>query len=226
MKMNFTRSLMLGAIVVAGMSSSVEAVVINTGNMAATTTAATPLVSNIVATPASIIRFEVGGAKYLLDGAQLKVSITVDTSTPTVTVGTAADQAFKDDVDGAAFFGYYLTTGVRSSNQSGPGVNVKVRAGAGETAGRSYYLLGNGSSTPDDVGDLTDAPAAFTTFASTVPNSVHCGPSYVANGLTGASIGCAGGSTVANMDITQFVRVAYSDSAAVTSQLEFIAVVE
>ncbi len=129
MKMNFTRSLMLGAIVVAGMSSSVEAVVINTGNMAATTTAATPLVSNIVATPASIIRFEVGGAKYVLDGAQLKVSITVDTSTPTVTVGTASDQSFKDDLDGAARNGMTITRDNQTLKGPFPGFLKRCRHG-------------------------------------------------------------------------------------------------
>jgi hypothetical protein len=224
---NITKSLLLGTIVVAGLSTSAHATRISTGNMSATTTAASPLISNINATPASIIRFDLGGANYTGSGP-LEVNITVDTSTPTVTVGTPADQSFKDDTNGAAFFGYYLSTGVRSSNQSAAGMNIKIRAGSGETAGRSYYLLGNGSTVPTVVGDLTDAPAAYTTFASTVPNSVHCGPSWNANGLTGAAINCSGGSTVANMDLTQFVRVAYTDPAGspIVSQLEFIAVAE
>jgi len=228
LKNNLTKSLVLGAMVVAGLSSSAHATRITTGNLSATTTAASSLISNINATPASIIRFEIGGANFTTAGGELDVTITVDTSTPTVTAGTAADQSFKDDTDGAAFFGYYLSTGVRSSNQSAAGMNIKVRAGAGETAGRSLYLLGNGTTTPSAVGDLTDAPGAYTTFAATVPNSVHCGPSWNANGLTGAAIGCSGGSTVADMDLTQFVRVEYDDptGAAIVSQLEFIAVAE
>ncbi len=219
---------MLGAIFVAGLSSDAYATRITTGNMSATTTAATPLVSNISATPTAIIRLDLGGAGYINTSSPLSVSITVDTSTPSVTVGTAANQMFRDDTIGAAYFGYYLTAGVRSSNQSAANINVKVKKGAGETANRSYYLLGNGTTTPTVQGDLTIAPASVTTFATAAPNGVHCGPSHVANGLTGTAIGCTGGSTVANMDITQFVKVLYSDptSAAIVSQLEFTAVNE
>lgn len=226
--MKFNKSLALGAILIAGVTTTAHATRITTGNLSATTTAASSLISNINATPTSIIRFEIGGANYTTSGGQLDVTITVDTSTPTVTVGTAADQSFKDDSDGAAFFGYYLSTGVRSSNQTPANVNIKLRAGSGETAGRSLYLLGNGTTTPTAAGDLTDAPGSYATFASTSSNSVHCGPSWNANGLTGAGINCAGGSTVANMDLTQFVRVSYTDpsSSAVVSQLEFIAVAE
>ncbi len=222
------KSLMLGAVFVAGFSTNANATRITTGNMSATTTAATPLVTNISATPAAVIRLDVGGANFINVVSPLSVSITVDTSTPSVTVGTAANQMFRDDTIGAAYFGYYLTTGVRSSNQSAANINVKVKKGAGETANRSYYLLGNGTSTPTVQGDLTIAPAAVTTFATTTPNGVHCGPSHVANGLSGTAIGCTGGSTVANMDITQFVKVLYADpaAAAIVSQLEFIAVNE
>ena len=222
------KSLMLGAVLVAGLSTSAHATRITTGNLAATTTAASPLVSNISATPAAIIRLDVGGASFINTSTPLSVTITVDTSTPSVTVGTAAAQSFRDDAIGAAYFGYYLTVGERSSNQSAANINVKVKKGSGGSAGRSYYLLGNGTTTPTVQGDLTAAPASATTFATGAPNGVHCGPSHVANGLSGTAIGCTGGSTVANMDITQFVKVLYSDptSAAIVSQLEFTAVNE
>jgi hypothetical protein len=224
----YKKQLMLGAFFVAAFSTTAHATRITTGNMSATTTAASPQVSNISATPSAVIRLDLGGANYITSGGQLSVSITVDTSTPSVTAGTAANQTFRDDTVGAAFFGYYLTTGVRSSNQSAANVNVKVKKGSGETANRSYYLLGNGTSTPDDQSDLTIAPAVATTFATAAANGVHCGPSHVSNGLSGAAIGCTGGSTVANMDVTQFVKVLYSDptSSAIVSQLEFTAVNE
>ena len=135
---------------------------------------------------------------------------------------------FRDDTIGAAYFGYYLTAGVRSSNQSAANINVKVKQGAGETANRSYYLIGNGTTTPTVQGDLTIAPASVTTFATAAPNGVPCGPSHAANGLSGTAIGWIGGSTGANMDITQFVKVLYSDpaAAAIVSQLEVTAVDE
>lgn len=222
------RSLTLGAILVSGLSSNAYATRITTGNLNLTTTAATPLTSNINATPSAVIRLDVGGANFTGASSPLSVSITVDTSTPVVTAGTAANQAFRDDTVGAAFFGYYLTVGERSSNQSAPNINVKIKRGSGETSGRSYYLLGNGTTTPTAQSDLTVAPASVTTFATGAPNGVHCGPSHVANGLSGSAIGCSGGSTVANMDITQFVKVLFSDptSAAIVSSLEFTAVAE
>lgn len=223
---NISKIMMVGAVL--GLSTSAHATRITTGNLNLSTTAATPLISNVNATPSSIIRLDLGGANFLTSTGQLSVSITVDTATPVVTVGTAADQAFRDDTVGAAYFGYYLSSGVRSANQSAAGINIKVKKGAGETSGRSYYLLGNGTTVPAAEGDLTIAPGSVTTFASAAKNSVHCGPSYVANGLSGAAIGCAGGTTVANMDVTQFVKVLYSDptSAAIVSQLEFTAVNE
>lgn len=209
-------------------STLAHATRITTGNLTNSTTAAVPDISNVSATPVSMIRLDLGGAKFPTAAGQLRVAITVDTTTPVVRVGTATDQTFRDDAVSAAFFGYYLTTGVRSSNQAAPGINIKVKRGAGETAGRSYYLLGNGTTIPTLQGQLTLAPAAATTFASTVPNSIHCGPRYVANGIAGTAINCAAGTTVANMDITQFVKVLFSDptSAAIVSQLEFTAVNE
>lgn len=219
---------MLGVISTLGVTTSAFATRITTNNLSNSTTAGTPLISNVNATPSSVIRLDLGGANFITATGQLSVSITVDTATPVVTVGTAADQVFRDDTVGAAYFGYYLSAGVRSANQSAAGMNIKVKKGSGESANRSYYLLGNGTTVPTVEGDLTIAPASVTTFASTVPNSVHCGPSYVANGLSGAAIGCSGGSTVANMDVTQFVKVLYSDpsSSAIVSQLEFTAVNE
>ncbi len=225
---NISKVAMLTMIAGLGMTSNAYATRITTGNLSTTTTAASPQVSNVNATPSSSIRLDVGGANFLTATGQLSVSISVDTSTPLVTVGTAADQLFRDDAVGAAFFGYYLSTGVRSSNQAAAAINVKVKKGAGETAGRSYYLVGNGTTVPTVQGSLTVAPATVTTFATTTPNSIHCGPSYVANGLSGVAINCASGTNVANMDITQFVKVLATDptSAAIVSQLEFIAVNE
>lgn len=228
MNLSLHKAVLLGTVLVVGVSTSAHATRITTGNMSATTTAASPQVTNISATPSAIIRLDVGGASYINTTTPLSVSITVDTSTPSVTVGTAAAQSFRDDAVGAAYFGYYLTVGERSSNQSAANVNVKIKAGSGATANRSYYLLGNGTTTPTVQGDLTAAPASATTFATGAANGVHCGPSHVANGLSGTAIGCTGGSTVANMDLTQFVKVLYSDptSAAIVSQLEFTAVNE
>lgn len=225
---NVNKKIMLGVIAALGVTTSAHATRITTGNLANTTTAASPQVSNINATPSSIIRLDLGGANFATNTGQLEVNISVDTATPVVTVGTAADQAFRDDAVGAAYFGYYLSTGVRSANQPNAALNVKVKAGSGATANRSYYLLGNGATTPAAEGDLTAAPASATTFVSPGKNAVHCGTNYATNGLSGAAIGCAGGSTVANMDVTQFVKVLYTDptSAAIVSQLEFTAVNE
>ncbi len=226
MKMN--KKIFAGVVIALGLSTTAHATRVTTGNVAGDTTAASPQTSEISATPSSIIRLDLGGAGYINTTSPLSVTISVDTATPSVTVGTAADQAFRDDTAGAAYFGYFLSTGVRTSNQSAGNVNVKVKAGSGATANRSYYLLGNGTTTPTVEGDLTAAPASATTFATAAPNGAHCGPSYSANGLSGSAIGCAGGSTVANMDVTQFVKVLYSDptSAAIVSQLEFTAVNE
>lgn len=206
----------------------VYATVINTGNLNNTTTAASPLATTNTLTPSSTIRFEIGGAKFSTVTSQLSISITVDASTPTVVTGTAADQAFVDDTVSAAFFGYYISTGVRSANQTAPAISIKVKKGTGETANRSYYLLGNGTTTPTAQSNLTIAPAATTTFVSTTRNAIRCGPNYSTNGITGTAMNCAAGSTVASMDITQFVKILYSDptSAAIISQLEFTAVAE
>ncbi len=205
-----------------------DATVINTGNYSGTNTNAIPLDARITATPRAMIRLDVGGAKFTGATSPLTISISVDCSTPAVTVGTAADQAFRDDAIGAAYFGYYLSLGVRSAAQTAANVNLKVRRGAGETSGRTYYLLGNGTTTPTVQADLTVAPAAVTTFATSPPNVIRCGPSYSANGISGTAINCAAGSTVANMDITQFAKVLYSDPVATAriSQLEFTAVNE
>lgn len=206
---------------------STQATVINTGILNNTTTAGTLMNATSTITPSSTIRFEVGGAKFTGAATPLTLSVTVDASTPTVVTGSAADQAFKDDAVGAAFFGYYLTTGVRSANQpaAAAGVVIQVKKGVGETANRTYYLLGNGTTTPTVQGSLTIAPAVSTTFASTTKNAIRCGPSYVANGLSGTAMNCAAGTTVANMDITQFVKILYADapSVAIVSQLQFIA---
>lgn len=225
---NVNKKLIFSVITTLGLVGSAHATRVTTGNISGANTNASPQVSNVNATPSSIIRLDLGGAGYINTTSPLSVSITVDTATPSVTAGTAADQSFRDDTVGAAYFGYYLSSGVRSSNQSAANVNVKIKKGSGETSGRSYYLLGNGTTVPTAQADLTAAPASVTTFATAAPNGAHCGPSYSANGLSGSAINCAGGSTVANMDITQFVKVLFSDptSAAIVSELEFTAVNE
>jgi hypothetical protein len=205
-----------------------HATVINTGNYSGTNTNAIPLDARINATPRAMIRLDVGGAKYTSTTSPLTISITVDCSTPAVTSGTAADQLFRDDSVSASFFGYYLSLGVRSAAQTAANVNLKIRRGSGETSGRSYYLLGNGVTSPTLQSNLTIAPAVVTTFATATPNTIRCGPSWNANGVTGTAINCAAGTTVANMDITQFVKILYTDpiASARVSQLEFTAVNE
>src|SRR5690606_590030 len=133
-----TNKIIMGMLAtVMGLSTTSFAASIDTGNMNQTnTTAANPLITNINATPRASIRFAVGGAKFVENAGELSVTIDVDASTPNVTAGLAADQAFVDDAVEAAYFGYYLTTGVRSANQAAANVNVKVAAGT-ETANRS-----------------------------------------------------------------------------------------
>lgn len=189
-----------------------------------------PILFWSTASQAQRIRFNLGGAKYTGATSPLSVSITVDTLTPTVAVGTAADQSFRDDTVGAAFFGYYLTCGLRTQTQAfGTVGNIKVRADAAESAGRSFYLIGNGTTVPTLQSQLTDAPAAYTTFASIPRNTTRCGPNYAANGVSGVNgVNCGANPTVAQMDITQFVKVLFTDppSAAITSRLEFVVVNE
>lgn len=107
--------------------------------------------------------------------------------------------------------------------------NIKVRADAAETAGRSLYLIGNGTTVPTLQSQLTDAPAAYTTFASIPRNTTRCGPNYAANGVSGVNgVNCGPNPTVANMDITQFVKVLFTDlpSTPIVSRLEFVVVNE
>lgn len=173
------------------------------------------------------IRFNLGGAKYVAGGVRtLSVTITVDATTPTVAVGTAADQLFRDDSVGAAFFGYYLTTALRTQTQAaGTQGYVQLRVGAGATANRTYYLLGNGTTTPTLESHLTAAPAVYTTIASIPRNSIRCGPNYAANGLSNVNgVNCTANPTVANMDVTQFVKVLFTDipSSTINSRLQFV----
>jgi len=173
------------------------------------------------------IRFNLGGAKYVAGGTRtIAVTITVDATTPTVAVGTAADQLFRDDSVGAAFFGYYLTTGLRTQGQAGGTLGyVQLRVGAGATANRTYYLLGNGTTTPTLQSQLTLAPAGYTSIANIPRNSTRCGPNYAANGVSGVNgVNCGANPTVANMDVTQFVKVLFTDipSSTITSRLQFV----
>ena len=189
-----------------------------------------PILFWSTASHAQRIRFNVGGAKFTGATSPLSVAITVDTLTPTVAVGTAADQSFRDDTVGAAFFGYYLTCGLRTQTQAfGTVGNIKVRADAAETAGRSFYLIGNGTTVPTLQSQLTDAPAAYTTFASIPRNTTRCGPNYAANGVSGVNgVNCGANPTVAQMDVTQFVKVLFTDlpSTPIISRIEFVVVNE
>lgn len=225
---SIAKKFLLGSIVMLSLSSQTYATSITTGELSNTSTAGSPLISNITVAPTPTIRFQIGGLAFATASSQLNVSISVDALIPTVTSGTAADQSFRDETVGAAYFGYYLTAGVKSASQPLVGINIKIRKGSGETSNRSYYLLGNGVITPSSQGDLIPAPAGYTTFATAGANGSHCGPRYVTNGLTDPAINCAAGSTVANMDVTQFVKVLDSDaaSASIISQVEFIAVNE
>ncbi len=225
---SIAKKFLLSSVAMLCLGSQAYATSITTGELSNTSTAGSPLLSNITVAPTPTIRFQVGGVAFATASSQLNVSISVDALIPTVTSGTAADQSFRDETVGAAYFGYYLTTGVKSASQPLVGINIKIRKGSGETTNRSYYLLGNGIITPASQGDLTPAPAGYTTFATAGANGSHCGPRYVTNGLTSPTINCAAGSTVANMDVTQFVKVLDSDaaSASIISQIEFIAVNE
>ena len=210
-------------------STTLHATSVNTGLLTNTTTSGTVLSGDLNSTPSSVIRFDVGGAGFTTASGQLSVTITVDSTTPAVVVGTAANQAFRDDSVGAAFFGYYLTTGVRTSNQLAATVtNIKIKVGTGVTANRTYYLLGNGVTTPTAQTNLTAAPAVATTFVSTTSNTGHCGPNYSANGLTNTTLSCATGANVANMDLTQFVKILFTDPSgtAIISKIELTAAAE
>ena len=172
------------------------------------------------------ITLQLGGAKFIKTGNDLSCTITVDATVPAVFTGQVADQMFVDDVAGAAYFGYYLTLGVRTQDQVLPNVNIKVSRGLGATLGRSYYLVGNGVTTPSTESNLTAAPLLPTTFATATSETRSCGPNASSNGVNlcnnPSSI------TVPNMDVTQFVKVLYVDNAGtpIFSELDFIAVVE
>lgn len=172
------------------------------------------------------IRFNLGGAKFASGGGGLSLTITVDATTPTVAVGTASDQQFRDDSVGASFFGYYLTTGLRTQGQAGgTRAYIQIRAGAGATANRTYYLLGNGTTTPTLQSHLTIAPASYTSIVNIPRNQTRCGPSYGANGVSGVNgVNCGSNPTVDDMDITQFIKVLFTDtpSTPITSELQFV----
>lgn len=227
MKSIYIRKLFVAFMLVMIHPTLVGATVINTGRDFDTNTYGEEMITNILATPRSMIRFEIGGAKFTT-ATGITVSASVDAITPAVISGTVTDQAFVDDAVGAAFYGHYISTGVISTGQTLTNMTVKIQKGAGETSGRTYYLLGNGVITPTQQSDLTIAPAAATVIATTTKNAIHCGPNYNANGLTDAATDCAAGTTVANMDVTQFTKILWSDppSVAIVSQLSFSAVVQ
>lgn len=173
---------------------------------------------------AQTIRFAVGGAKFPTVSGQLSVSITVDALTPTVAVGTVADQMFRDDTVGASYFGYYLSTSARTTAQPSGTVHLQIQKWTGETANRSYYLMENGVTVPNDETDLTIAPSSRTTIATFARNAVRCGTNYLANGLDNVNgTNCTPATVQAGMDVTQFVKVLWSDppSAAIVSKLSF-----
>lgn len=206
-----------------------NATTISTGDLASSNTNSLPLITSVTVAPSPTIRFAVGGANFTTgSSSQLSVSINVDALVPNVVSGNPANQMFRDETVGAAYFGYYLSTGVKSASQPLSSISIKIRKGSSETSNRSYYILGNGTSTPNTQSDLIPVPTNFTTFATAGANGSHCGIQYVTNGLTGSGVNCAAGSSVANMDVTQFVKVLDSDgvSAQIVSQVEFIAVNE
>jgi len=171
------------------------------------------------------IRFRLGGAKYTGSGTTMSVSITADATTPLVVVGMPPDQMFRDDSVSAAFFGYYLTAGVRTQNQApGTQAHVQLRRGSGATLNRTYYLIGNGVVSPSLESHLVLAPSSYTTIATAPRNRTRCGPNWSANGVTGGGVNCAANPTVAAMDVTQFVKVQFSDlpSSTIQSRIQFI----
>ena len=173
------------------------------------------------------IRFNLGGAKYINGGTRtLAVTITVDATTPAVVSGTAPDQMFRDDSVGAAFYGYYLTTALRTQSQAaGTQGYVQLRVGTGATANRTYYLSGNGTTSPTLQSQLTAAPASYTTIATIPRNSIRCGPNYAANGLGNTNgVNCNNNPSVSTMDVTQFVKVLFTDTPAsiINSRLQFV----
>jgi hypothetical protein len=200
----------------------------STSTIRGTSTSSSPITTTIHAKTQAAIRFEVAGAKLSTVGNKLSISISVDSSKLGVTSGIQADQIFRDSNIGAVFFGYYFSTGVKSVHQASKNIHVKLRKGNAETPGRTFYLAGNGTTSPHNQADLKIAPSTFTTFATAPSNSVHCGPQYMSNGLSNPKLNCAGGSTISNMDLTQFVKVLYNDpdGSYITSQLEFIATAE
>ncbi len=172
------------------------------------------------------IAMRLGGAKFVPSGGQLAVSITVDTSLPTVISGSQADQTFRDDTVSAAFFGYFITLGVGSSQQSTfNSLKVAVKVGSGETSGRTYALYGHGATNPSSQSDLIRPPNSYAAFLTRNVNNAFCGVNWMTH-IPGSVI-CEGATLVPTLDLTQFVKVLYSDSTAstFTSQLDFIAVV-
>ncbi len=178
---------------------------------------------------AASIRFKVGGLKFSGTATVLNATISVDTLTPAVITGPIADQTFRDDFIGAAYFGYYLTAAVKTASQpAGTVGNIKLRVGAGATANRTFYLLGNGTTAPAAQSQLIAAPTTYTTFASIPRNKTRCGPNWSANGVNGGGINCSANPTVPNMDITHFIKVMFTDlpSSTIVSNIEFVVVEE
>jgi hypothetical protein len=210
-------------ILVFGFYTNLEASEITTKNIVGTTS--TTVISSIHVTANPALRFKIGSVNE--NSGSLNVSTTVDSTISSVTASASANQFFKDDSTKAKYYGYYISTGVTSANQTAKSIHIKIRKGPAETSGRSYYLVGNGSITPKKESDLTAAPVSYTTFATTTSNLTHCGKNYRANHLIDG-INCGVGSTVENMDITQFVKVLDTDKnpSAIISQLEFTAIPE
>ena len=181
--------------------------------------------SNIYASPIPTLSLKIGGSDNLLANGSLKVSA-INNATISVTASASSDEHFYDRSDRAQYFGYYLSVGVSSTNQTASHIHVKVRRGSGETPNRSYYIHGNEKSSLSKGSDLITAPISYATFAVSPTNSTYCGSHYSTNHLSGKNMNCEKGVTVKDMDITQFVKVMDTDMAPsqIISQLEFVAI--
>lgn len=185
------------------------------------------LTTTVSANPISTIHLQIGGGNVLLQDGKMKVSAQ-NGSSISVIASDSSDQYFKDPINNAQFYGYYLSVGVSSTNQPGRSIVVKVRRGAEETPGRSFYVRGNNPDSAKSETDLVNAPVNYSTFATVPSNSTYCGANYQQNRISDKRINCDSGTKMPSLDLTQYVKVVSSDISPqdINSQLDFIAVAE